>query len=234
MCDLCHYYLLFILKGSAPFSRHLRRGLSKSSLQLAREQYICGRQFLLLLHACRLSELWLVMLSQLRSLALWCGADALYSTRWLPATPGANHSHCKPSPSSYDWYEYTCTSTCNGHGCRTHIVNFNASNPGVPSFEEDYVLAALDLGNGKLGELGLSYFDKPGGGYAVGTRRTLSDSDSDVETSEACHDAFTTLSRIRDDRRLALPFEMANICPLPSIPQIRQNLQAPSQRILRI
>ena len=133
--------------------------------------------------------------------------------RWLPAVPNTDHSHCKPLPDSYDWYEYTNSSICHENECRTHIVNFNASNPNTPHFEEDYVLAALDLGNGPLGELGLSYFDKAGGGYAVGTRRTLSDGHADMQTAKACHDAFYTLSHLQDTRQLALSFELLNTCP---------------------
>jgi hypothetical protein len=89
-------------------------------------------------------------------------------------------------------------------------------NTSVPYFEDDYVLAALDLGNGRLGELGLSYFDKPGGGYAVGTRRTLDEDPVDLWTVNDCHDAFHTLSSIREKYDLNLSFSLENNCPARS------------------
>jgi hypothetical protein len=101
------------------------------------------------------------------------------------------------------------------------------SNTSVPYFEEDYVLAALDLGNGRLGELGLSYFDKPGGGYAVGTRRTLDKDPLDLQMVDDCHDAFHTLSSIRKKYDLNLSFNLENNCPLrgKSQGQLRANMR---------
>lgn len=132
--------------------------------------------------------------------------------RWLSATPAANHSHCNPRPSSYDWYEYTTSSSCGASGCRAHVINYLSSDPHKPYFEEDYVLAALDLGNGKLGELGLSYFDKAGGGYAVGTRRTLNEEDTSPQNARDCQDAFLTFKDIQKERGLKLPFELTDAC----------------------
>lgn len=74
------------------------------------------------------------------------------------------------------------------------------------------MLAALDLGNGKLGELGLSYFDKLGGGYAVGTRRTLNEDAASPQDTRDCHDAFLTFRDIQQERGLNLPFELADPC----------------------
>ena len=74
------------------------------------------------------------------------------------------------------------------------------------------MLAALDLGNGKLGELGLSYFDKAGGGYAVGTRRTLNEEHTSPQDSRDCQDAFLTFRDIQKERALELPFELTNPC----------------------
>lgn len=74
------------------------------------------------------------------------------------------------------------------------------------------MLAALDLGNGKLGELGLSYFDKVGGGYAVGTRRTLNEKDASPQDTRDCHGAFATFQDIQQGRGLNLPFGLANPC----------------------
>ena len=138
--------------------------------------------------------------------------ESLSSYRWLPATPTSNHSHCNPRPSSYDWYEYTSKLSCGASGCRAHAINYLSSNPDIPFFEDDYVLAALDLGNGRLGELGLSYFDKAGGGYAVGTRRTLNEEGSSPQDIRDCENAFLTFKDIQQGRGLALSFELTDIC----------------------
>ena len=74
------------------------------------------------------------------------------------------------------------------------------------------MLAALDLGNGKLGELGLSYFDKAGGGYAVGTRRTLNEEHTTPQNNRDCQDAFLTFKDIQKERALELSFELTNAC----------------------
>lgn len=117
-----------------------------------------------------------------------------------------------PRPSSYDWYEYTTATSCGASGCRVHAINYLSSQPHKPYFEEEYVLAALDLGNGRLGELGLSYFDKAGGGYAVGTRRTLNEEDAGPQNTRDCQDAFLTFKDIQQERELELPFELAYAC----------------------
>ena len=88
-----------------------------------------------------------------------------------------------------------------------------ASNPSAPDFEDDYVLAALDLGNGEFGQLGLSYFDKPGGAFAVGTRQVLSAMDTSAELLRECHDAFATMIKVQDIYSLDLPFKLENLCP---------------------
>lgn len=88
------------------------------------------------------------------------------------------------------------------------------------------MLAALDLGNGRLGELGLSYFDKAGGGYAVGTRRTLNEEDAGPQNTRDCQDAFLTFKDIQQERELGLPFELANTC--------RQSKNGHSQRPLGV
>ena len=100
------------------------------------------------------------------------------------------------------------------------MQNYNASHPEVPDFEDDYILAALDLGNGELGQLGLSYFDKPNGAYAVGTRQVLSATGTATELVRDCHDALATMSKVRDTYSLDLPFNLENICPHFSVPQL--------------
>lgn len=99
--------------------------------------------------------------------------------------------------------------------------NYNATNPKAPDFEDVYVLAALDLGNGELGELGLSYFDKPNGAYAVGTRQVLSAKGIATELVRDCHDAFATMSKVKDTYSLDLPFKLENFCPHLNVPQLQ-------------
>ena len=75
------------------------------------------------------------------------------------------------------------------------------------------MLSAIDIGNGKLGQFGLSYFDRDGGGYAVGTKRILSDAAEGLQSVQDCEEAFKTLQEIKEEKTLSLPFEMVNICP---------------------
>ena len=91
-------------------------------------------------------------------------------------------------------------------------MNYFTDDTEKPYFEEEYVLAALDLGNGKLGELGLSYFDKLGGGYAVGTRRSLNADSSDPQQIRDCNDAFLTFKDLEKGQQLELPFALTNPC----------------------
>lgn len=86
------------------------------------------------------------------------------------------------------------------------------------------MLAALDLGNGKLGELGLSYFDKRGGGYAVGTRRTLNEEDASPQDTRDCHGAFATFQDLKQGRGLDLPFGLANACQISRSGQFQKPL----------
>lgn len=97
--------------------------------------------------------------------------------------------------------------------------------PGAPDFEVDYVLAALDLGNGELGELGVSYFDKPNGAYAVGTRQVLSAEGAATDLIRDCHEAFATMSKVKDTYSLDLPFELENICPHLGVPEFKVQLK---------
>ena len=140
-------------------------------------------------------------------------ANSFLFRRWLPATPGADHSQCRPNPSSYDWFEYTTSADCTTASCRFHAFNYMTANVSTPYFEEIYLHSALDLGNGRLGQLGLGYFDKPGGAYAVGTIRTLDDDSGGLQMANDCHDAFHTLETIREKYDLTLSFELKNNCP---------------------
>ncbi|KAL9609782.1 MAG: hypothetical protein Q9167_005478 [Letrouitia subvulpina] len=132
--------------------------------------------------------------------------------RWLPATSDADASHCTPRPSSYDWYEYTTSWDCGNRTCDAQVINFSASNETVPYFEESYVLSTIDIGNGRLGKFGLSYFDKKGGGYAVGTKRMLSDAAAASQEGQDCKAAFKTLVEIKDEKKLDLLFDLDDIC----------------------
>lgn len=83
--------------------------------------------------------------------------------------------------------------------------------PARPAIDNDYVFRALDLGNGERGQLALSYFNREGGGYAVGTRETLSKAHQSSKI-EACHDTFRTLTRIQPRWNVPLQFELQNPC----------------------
>ena len=146
--------------------------------------------------------------------------------RWLPASRGTNTSHCTPRPSSYDWYEYTTTWNCSEGECRAHAINFFTSNETEPYFEEEYVLSTTDVGNGKLGQFGLGYFDREGGGYAVGTKRILSDAAEGLQSVQDCEEAFKTLQEIKKEKALSLSFDMVDICPSVRDHQRQEAMQA--------
>ena len=92
------------------------------------------------------------------------------------------------------------------------MKNFQPSDAINPVFEADYRLAALDLGNGEMGRLGLSFFDEEGGAHAVGTRRVLSKVNADASDTEDCQEAFGSLSQIQRDKEVDLAFTMINPC----------------------
>lgn len=121
-------------------------------------------------------------------------------------------SHCSAKPSQIDWFEYTSSGNCTALECRVHAVNYLVQDPARPSIDSDYVATALDLGNGDAGRLALSYFDKPLGGYAVGSRNVLSGDDVDAQTAQDCRDAFQTLNNIQKRWNIKLPFELENPC----------------------
>ncbi|ORY58746.1 uncharacterized protein BCR38DRAFT_489105 [Pseudomassariella vexata] len=138
---------------------------------------------------------------------------------WLPAEPGRmNHTHCKPRSDSYDWYEYSIAGDCTLTECRVTAMNYRASDQDKPAFQEHYIARMLDVGDGTLGDLALSYFDRRDGAFAVGTRRVLGGvgaSASEKET-RACNDAFQTLSELQVERKLSLSFMLENPCEVVS------------------
>ncbi|PWY95189.1 hypothetical protein BO94DRAFT_620661 [Aspergillus sclerotioniger CBS 115572] len=131
---------------------------------------------------------------------------------WLDPVPNTDTSHCSPKPRQIDWFEYTSTGNCTAVECRVHAVNYLVQDPSKPSIDSDYVATALDLGNGEAGRLALSYFDRPLGGYAVGSRNVLSGDDVDRKSIRDCHDAFETLTNIQQRWKVQLPFELINPC----------------------
>lgn len=78
------------------------------------------------------------------------------------------------------------------------------------------MLSTIDIGNGRLGKFGLSYFDKKEGGYAVGTKRILSDAAAASQERQDCKDALKTLMEIKDEKRPSSPFDMDDICQCSS------------------
>lgn len=77
----------------------------------------------------------------------------------------------------------------------------------------DYFAVSLDLANGEPhGQLALSYFDRPGGAYAVGTRDMLSGSLVDRRQARECESAFETLAKIYAEYEVPLPFDLKNPC----------------------
>ena len=160
-----------------------------------------------------------------------------------------DHRHCKPNPKSYDWYEYSIAGDCSATECKVTVVNYdagaNSSAEDAPAFQERYVARILDVGDGRLGDLALSYFDKPGGGFAVGTRRVLSPATGNAVATggaseelsaafvtpgakelQACHEAYGTFVKLQDARQIPLNFTLENPCgPLsaaldqPTVPE---------------
>jgi len=142
---------------------------------------------------------------------------------WLPPTNPTNHSHCSPSPppNGFDWFEYS-TGTCTPTSCKVHCVNYGTKEAGKgtdygkPFLDDDYIVNFMDIGPGPEGKMHAGYFDKPGGGYAVGKMQVLSlptEAGGSVETVRACHQAFNTMVEIQKERRLPLVFDLRNPCP---------------------
>lgn len=75
----------------------------------------------------------------------------------------------------------------------------------MPAFEEDYVVMPLQLGPTEREVMFLSYFDRLGGGSAVGVRKSL-------ESGEQCESAYRTLKNLVKEHDLPVSFEMENPC----------------------
>ncbi|KAK6541946.1 hypothetical protein TWF694_007718 [Orbilia ellipsospora] len=127
---------------------------------------------------------------------------------FLGGSPGdLDGSGCHPRPESYGWWEYSTSADCTSDGreCRVHAVNYLVSDTSVPFIDDDYVvLQPFAIGNSNAETLYVSYFDRPGGAHAVGSRRVLED--------DACEDAFTTIQEIVKERNVPLGFELTNPC----------------------
>jgi hypothetical protein len=142
---------------------------------------------------------------------------------WLPADNPTDHSGCKPNPSpnGFDWFEYS-TGSCSATQCRTHCVNYSTKEAGKgkdygpPYLDDDYVVQFADIGSGPEGKMHVGYFDKRGGGYAVGKMELLSlpvGGGGSAKSVRECNQAFQTLVGIQKERKLPLVFELENPCP---------------------
>ncbi|KAI0837757.1 hypothetical protein F5Y06DRAFT_63792 [Hypoxylon sp. FL0890] len=125
-----------------------------------------------------------------------------------------DHGRCGARPQSFDWFEYSIEGDCTLAECKVTAVNYHMSAPDKPAFKERYVARMLDVGAGDLGNLALSYFDKEGGGFAVGTRRVLSGHVEGGSATDAkeCNEAFQTLTELQKERNLSLNFTLENPC----------------------
>lgn len=100
--------------------------------------------------------------------------------RWLGADPTAmNSSHCTPSSSHYDWYEYAHGACIVNGPCKFHTINYLTASPSEPAFEEDYVVMSMQVAEGERGLMFLSYFDRDQGATAIGVRKVLHGDDKD-------------------------------------------------------
>lgn len=79
----------------------------------------------------------------------------------------------------------------------------------------DYVAGLVDVGRGNMGNLAVSYFDKNYGGFGIGTRRFLSETEEDMDDDdiEECHAAYRTLVQLQKKHKIPLAFELKNPCP---------------------
>lgn len=136
-------------------------------------------------------------------------------TRWLPAKPEADASHCSPNArlDDIDWFEYTTSGGCGATTCRVHAVNYMVNDTKSPFIDVDYFAVSLDLANGNPhGQLALSYFDQPGGAFAVGSREILSGGSDDRRLDKECDLAFETLAKIYAEHDVPLTFDLKNPC----------------------
>ena len=136
--------------------------------------------------------------------------------RWLPALSSSEKKHCPPNADldSIDWYEYTTSGGCNKTHCDVHAVQYNISDPSTPSIDEAYKAWALDIAEGEPhGQLSLSYFDRPGGAFAVGTHEMLNFAS---KRYKACHQAFRTLVTIQKQYDVPLAFDLEDPCSAAS------------------
>ena len=90
----------------------------------------------------------------------------------------------------------------------------------IPAFGENYVIMPFQLGPTELELMFLSYFDRTGGGSAVGVRKNL-------EISEQCDRAYRTLKNLVKEHDLPVPFEMENPCARP-----KSRVERPGQNVL--
>ncbi|EPS39299.1 hypothetical protein H072_6932 [Dactylellina haptotyla CBS 200.50] len=135
-----------------------------------------------------------------------------------------DRSKCRARPSSYDWWEYSTSADCDSDGktCTVHAVNFRTEDITKPFIDDDYVvLQPFTLGDATSETLYVSYFDRPGGAHAVGSRRVIEPEDDD------CWDAYRTIREVVRERKVPIGFNLTSPC------RGRSRAAALSQMILK-
>ncbi|KAK6359048.1 hypothetical protein TWF696_000219 [Orbilia brochopaga] len=118
-----------------------------------------------------------------------------------------DHSKCHARPESYDWWEYSTSANCTSDGkqCRVHAMNFLTEHPSEPFIDDEYVvLQPFAIGHSASETLYVSYFDRPGGAHAVGSRKILE--------GKECSDAFKTIKTVAEEKNVPLGFNFTNPC----------------------
>ncbi|KAI5919277.1 hypothetical protein F4810DRAFT_511249 [Camillea tinctor] len=144
---------------------------------------------------------------------------------WVPADALGNTTHCRPDSDAFHWYEYAARSSCDAEAgtCTYRTRNVGVRKPASPFPERalEYVIHPLDLGNGRYGQMAISWIDDDDVRvYGIGTRQMLSgagsrggEDDKDGESkAESCAQALKTLKRIRGEYGVKLGFKIVDVC----------------------
>ncbi|KAI0597591.1 hypothetical protein F4775DRAFT_602604 [Biscogniauxia sp. FL1348] len=144
---------------------------------------------------------------------------------WVPADAQGNTTHCRPDSDAFHWYEHASLSSCDAEaGTCTYLTrNVGVRRPASPFPDRplEYVIRPLDLGNGRYGQMAISWIDDGDVRvYGIGTRRVLSGigmageegSKDDSDDAESCAQALETLRRIRGEYGVKLGFKLVDIC----------------------
>ncbi|KAI1485989.1 hypothetical protein F5X96DRAFT_689523 [Biscogniauxia mediterranea] len=147
---------------------------------------------------------------------------------WVPADAQGNTTHCRPDSDAFHWYEHAALEACDAEAgtCTYRTRNVGVRRPASPFPERplEYVIRPLDLGNGRYGQMAISWIDDGDVRvYGIGTRRVLSgtgggtgeegsnDNNNDAD-AEGCAQALKTLRRIRAEYGVKLGFKLVDIC----------------------